>query len=318
MKYFYSYYPTKNIQPDDIFFNLLSIKLSSTILRRLNKTVGIYANCEFIELLKKYEIELDFYEDIGDEIKSISCKKLFSVCKIYSNMIQTEPFIQIDTDLFLFSNFNFDLLETSPISFYLPETIDHTASYDTYEGFKGTYLDTFNPLCKKFPDLTYEKYTNPLIAYNCAVVGGIDWKIFPKLYEPIFNVIKNNKGFIQDLHQQHPMPVMEQHIITGHLNQMGYTSSTINFVSRGNSFADIMEYNRFLFLQLLDNVLLDNVDAKQPYIKDFVGVIHLTGTKGTLRIQNLVYEILKLYDPVYVNWLEQKFGKQYDFQQIIQ
>jgi len=317
MKYFYSYYPTKNIQPEDIFFNLLSIKLSSTILRRLNKNIGIYANSEFIELLKQYEIELDFYEDIGNEIKSISCKTLFSVCKMYSNMIQTEPFVQIDTDLFLFNNFNFDLLETSPISFYSIEKIDHTASHHIYKNFKETYLDTFDVLCKKFPGLVYEDYTSPLLAYNCAIVGGVDWKVFPALYEPIFNVIKNNKTFLQGLGLSGALG-LEQHIITGHLNKICYNLSSINFFEGGNSFADIMEYNRFLCLQLLDNHPMDNIDTKPPYIKDFVGVMHLTGTKGTLRIQNLVYEILKIYDPVYVNWLEQKFGKQYDFQNPIQ
>jgi len=318
MKYFYSYYPTKYKEPKDVFFTLLSIKLSSTILKKLNKRIGIYSNIEFIELLKKYEIELDFYENIESEIKEVSCEKLFAICKIYANMIQTEPFMQIDADLFLFNNFNFTSLETSLISFYLTEKINHTASYSAYEGFKKTYLDPFNSLCKKFPDSIYKNYANPLIAYNCAVVGGSDWTIFPKLYEPIFNLIKNNKKFIQNLHKYHPMPVMEQHIITGHLNQMGYTSSTINFVSRGNSFPNIEEYNTYLCVQLLNNLSMNNLGLTSFDIKEFEGSLHLTGTKGILSIRTFIYEILKLYDPVYVNWLEKKFGKQYDFQNNIQ
>ena len=233
-------------------------------------------------------------------------------------MIQTEPFMQIDTDLFLFDNFNFDLLETSQISFYLTEIIDHTALYPTYKSFKETYLDTFNVLCKEFPDLVYEKHTNPLIAYNCAMVGGNNWEVFPTIYEPIFNAIKNNHKFMQNLDRLHPMPVLEQHIITGHLNQIGYNLSNINFVTKGNSFSSINEYIEYLGSQLLNAGTPCGTGTKLSHIKDFGGVMHLTGTKGTLRIQNLVYEILKLYDPVYVNWLEQKFGKQYDFQNHIQ
>lgn len=324
MKYFYSYYPTVYTEHKDLFFNLLSIKLSSTILKKLNKTVGIYANGEFIELLKKYEIELDFYENIENEIKSISSATLFSVCKLYSNIIQTEPFIQIDTDLFLFDNFNFNLLETSPISFYLVEKIDHTDSYHTYEGFKKTYLDTFNTLCKKFPGLVYENYTTPLTAYNCAIVGGVDWQVFPKLYEPIFNVIKNNKSFLESLglsgaHGSAAISTgLEQHIITGHLNQMGYNLSNINFLSSGNSFSNIEQYNTYLCVQLLNKLSMNNLNSTTLNIKEFEGVMHLTGTKTVLSIRNFIYEILKFYDPAYINWLEQKFGKQYDFQHNIQ
>lgn len=313
MKYFYSYYPTRYTEHGDLFFNVLSIKLSSTILKSLNKTIGIYASREFIELLKKYEVELDFYEDIEREVKNISCPTLFSVCKLYSNMIQTEPFMQIDTDLFLFEDFNFDLLEASPISFYLIEKIDHSSSYHTYKGFKETYLDAFDILCKKFPGLVYEKYTTPLMAYNCAVVGGSDWEVFPKLYGPIFNLVKDNKEFLQGLGRS-GAPVLEQYIITGHLNQMGYNLSNINFLSKGNSFADIEQYNTFLCTQLLNRFSVNNIGTKPSYIKDFGGVMHLTGTRGTLGIKNSIYEILKLRDPDYVDWLEQKFGKQYDFQ----
>lgn len=338
MKYFYSYYPTKNIESEDVFFNLLSIKLSSTILKKLNKRIGIYSNKEFIDLLKKYEIDLDFYEDIENEIKSISTKRLFAVCKLYSNMIQTEPFMQIDTDLFLFDNFNFDLLESSPISFYFIEAIDPYSPYLNYKSWKYNYLDSFNTLCKKFPNITYEEYTNPLIAYNCAIVGGVNYKLISDIYTPIFNLIKNNKTYMQNL-GQYPMPVLEQHIITGHLNKLGYTSTNINFASKGplpllfkkgdefiykinentSIISSYLKYNETIMLGEYYDDWRNYSNKKLLELKKekFNGIMHLTGTKETLGIKNLIYEMLKFYNPVYVKWLEKKFGKQHEFQKNI-
>ena len=87
MKYFYSYYPTKNASDEELLFNLLSIKLSSTLLHKKNKKIGIYCDKKTIDFLKEYEIELDFYENIENEIKNISSEKLFAFCKLYSNII---------------------------------------------------------------------------------------------------------------------------------------------------------------------------------------------------------------------------------------
>lgn len=326
MKYFYSYFPTKDIESEDVFFNLLSIKLSSTILKKMNKRIGIYSNKEFIDLLKKYEIDLDFYEDIENEIKSISTKRLFAVCKLYSNMIQTEPFMQIDTDLFLFDNFKFDLLESSPISFYFIEAIDPYSPYLNYKSWRYNYLDSFNTLCKKFPNITYEEYTNPLLAYNCAIVGGVNYKLISDIYTPIFNLIKNNKTYMQNL-GEYPMPVLEQHIITGHLNKLGYTSANINFAANGPLPLLYKENDEMIYkINENENITTkydgtweeySNIKLLKLKKEKYNGVMHLTGTKETLGIKNLVYEMLKYYNSSYINWLEKTFGKQFQFQKNI-
>jgi hypothetical protein len=323
MKYFYSYYPTSISTEEDIFFNLISIKLSSTILRKLNKRVGIYSNKKFIELLKQYNVELDFYEDIESEIKHISSDELFAVCKLYSNIIQNEPFIQLDTDLFLFDNFNFELLESSSISFYYHEQIDGHACPEQYNGWNETYLNPFNILSKTFPNLIGENTTNPLCAYNCAIVGGNDWKLFSELYVPILEIIKDNKTYLEKFGRK-IMCVLEQHIITGKLNKMNYTSSNINFATNDMYPLfyikdDIMIFQIDDYYSITSETELDwieNTSEKLLFLtkEKFKGVLHLAGSKWLTGIKSLIYAMLKNYDLEYVNWLENTFGKQFKFQ----
>lgn len=327
MKYFYSYYSCNQKSNEDLFFMAMCIKLSSTLLKKMNKTVGIYSDSKFIELLKKYEVDLNFYENIEDEIKNIQTKKLFAVCKLYSNIIQSEPFIQIDTDLFLFDNLDFNLLETSLISFYSLETISWTSPPEHYFGWKLNYLDLYNIFSEKFPHIVQHQYTNPLYAYNCAIVGGLDWKIYKEIYEPMFKLIKDNKTFVENL-GDYPMLVLEQHIITGHLAKLGYNLSNINFVSQNrlpyieptdtNFFFKVNEKNEPL-LTLDNNGFFECHPNKiKELVKEkFSGSIHLQGAKGLIGIRNLIYEMLRYYNPNYVNWLEKKFGKEYQFQKNI-
>lgn len=107
MKYIYSYLPQKKIDSIDVLFDVICIKLSSTILKKNNKKVGIYSNNEFINLLKYYNVELDFYIDIEEEIGHMFDHDFFALPKIYVSSIQTSPFILLDIDMVLFDSFNF-------------------------------------------------------------------------------------------------------------------------------------------------------------------------------------------------------------------
>lgn len=323
MKYFYSFYPTLISTEEDIFFNLISIKLSSILLKKANKKVGIYSNKKFIELLKKYKVELDFYEDIENEVEHISSNELFAVCKLYSNTIQTEPFIQIDTDLFLFDNFNFESLECNDISFFYHEQIDGHASAEQYNGWKDNYLDPFYTLSKSFPRLINEKNTNALCAYNCAVVGGTNWKVFSELYTPILETIKDNKIYLENFGRK-IMSVLEQHIITGKLNELNYSSNEINFVSNDPYPLFYMKDNIMVFQ--IDDCYSITSETDLTWVKNtserlltltkekFKGTLHLASSKWLLAVRNLIYKMLKNYDLEYVKWLEKTFGKQFEFQ----
>ncbi len=326
MKYFYSYYPTKNNSDEEILFNLLSIKLSSTLLHKKNKKIGIYSDTRTIELLKEYGIELDFYENIENEIKNISSNKLFAVCKIYSNMIQTEPFVQLDTDLFLFDNFNYKLLESNDVSFFTLEEIDSKSHYQEYNSWVETYLSVYDSLSKKFPNIIHTEYINPLMAYSCALVGGCKYDVFSEIYTPIFDLIKNNKIELENLYK-YPMAVLEQHIITGHLNKLGYDLDNINIISYDRIPHISYNKNKLIFtINKTDEIILSesgepiSLEQKKLLMKlfrnKFNGSFHLQGGKHNIDIMQLIYSMLNYYDTSYVSWLENKIGKKYEFQQI--
>lgn len=329
MKYFYSYYPLRDIKGEDVFFDLICIKLSSTILRNLGKNVGIYSTPPFIQLLKKYQIELDFYVDIEDKIKDLTTDTLFAVSKVYSNSIQTEPFIQLDCDLILFDNFDFDKFEKTNILFHHIEGLDYTASYDVYMWWRELYFDAYYDILKKYPEIANEKYMTPLIAYNCAIVGGNDWKSLSDGYTEIFNFIRNNKEYVENINY-YPMPELEQQLIVGILSKFGNNtyiddtkSNKIVFLSDKQDFVlifkdtnIILEYNNKSISMKWDGKFKDfkNKQLLNLVYETFGGHIHLTAAKATIGVKNLIYEILKIYDKDYVNWLEDVYGIQFEFQ----
>lgn len=331
MKYFYSYYPLRDIDGEDVFFDLICIKLSSTTLRKLGKVVGIYSTPLFIELLKKYEVELDFYVDIEKEIKDLTTDKLFAVSKVYSNSIQTEPFIQLDCDLILFDNFDFDKIEKSNILFHHIEGLDCNSPYDVYMLWRGLYMDFYYDILKKYPEIANETYMTPLIAYNCAIVGGNEWKLLSEGYDEIFNFIRNNKEYIENTNY-YPMPELEQQLIVGILSKFGYNthtddkSSKVVFLDNRQDFV-LYDKDDNMVIGYGDNSIYMKWDGEFKDFKNkqllslvyekFGGFIHLTGSKGVVGIKNLIYEMLKIYDKDYVNWLEDMHGIQFEFQKKI-
>jgi len=329
MKYFYSYYPLRGIKSEEVFFDLICIKLSSTILKKEGKYVGIYSTKSFIDLLKKYKVDLDFYEDIENEIKNIVSDKMFAISKVYSNMIQKEPFIQLDCDTILFDNFNFDKFENTKVLFHMPEGIDYNSPYQIYMWWRELYMDFYYDINKRFPYITNEKYMTPLIAYNCAIVGGTDWKVISDAYLTIFDFIKNNVEYLEAANY-YPMPELEQQLVVGLLSKAGYNthiedgdSSRITFISDKQDVVLVndagnmtLKYNNKSLSMKWDGKFEDfkHKELLSLVYEQFNGFIHLTAAKNVLGIKNLIYEMLRLKDSVYVNWIEGEFGIQFEFQ----
>jgi len=330
MKYFYSHYPLDPLDSEKTFFLVICIKLSSTILRKkIGRQVGIYTTHDFIELLKKYDVELDFYIDIENEIKNISTAKIFASCKLYSNSIQTEPFIQIDTDMILFENFDFEKYEKSPVLFYFPESIGFLSTNREYFSWKELYMNFYNLISTEYPDITNEEYMNPLVAYNCAMIGGTDWKVISESYKPLFDFIVNNKNFIES-NSRYPMPEIEQQLIVGFLNKNGYPYDKIQFVANGPLFnLSTIDDNKTLIVNYnYDKSIILKWNSKyDSYLSDqvsrlknetFYGHLHLTsGGKTVIGLKNIIYQKLKDYDFKFIDNLEKKNGVIFDFQKKI-
>lgn len=345
MKYIYSYLPLKKIDSVDVLFDVICIKLSSTILKKNNKKVGIYSNNEFINLLKYYNVELDFYIDIEEEIKHMFDHDFFALPKIYASSIQTEPFILLDIDMILFDSFNFDEYEHKPIFFHYPESITfltsnqvfpekfhidedllkYQSSYDSYFNWKNTYLDQYYKICDISTKITNEKYFSPTVAYNCAMYGGADWLTLSEVNGNIYNFIKENYIRIKE-EINYPMTVLEQQLVVAQLVNYGYLTNEMDFLTKWNEFTLIqsenevkVNYDNLNFIFEWGKKYEDICDSQFLILVEhqFNGHLHLTRAKETIGVRNLIYNMLKYYDVDYINWFENNRTKELDFQQKI-
>lgn len=330
MKYFYSYYPFTDLESDEVFFNTICIKLSSTILRSLGKRVGIYTNKSYIDYLKKYEVSLDFYENIEEDISDIINGKLFALTKIYANSIQTEPFIQLDCDSIIFDNFDFDRFENTNIFYHFPEnkSLNYNSSYDQYVQWKTSYSDIYDKINMRSPSISYREYMFPFTAYSCAILGGTDWKTLSIINKDIFNFIKNNIDFIKD-NFEYPMPVLEQQLIVGALSKLNYKPWDIQFVHDINHNNQISFYWDDIFKSFANDDIVnmvfstytgqmlnqDDSSENQKSLGEWsLGFLHLNNARERFSIRNMIYSILKKYDASYISLIETKFGINFDFQ----
>jgi hypothetical protein len=351
MKYIYSYYPLnstcqfKSKNSNDVLFDLLCIKLSSTILRNLNKEVGIYSDSSFINLLKDYNVELDFYIDIGEELSQTANHNLFAISKIYAASIQTEPFILLDCDMILFDSFDFNEYENKNLFFHYPELITflssnqllsekyhinedilkYQSSYDAFINWQKTYLNQFYKISDICPSIANETNFLPAVAYNCAIYGGTDWVSLSNANKKIYDFIKNNYELINEK-LNYPMVTLEQQLIAAQLINYGYSIKDMEFITRWNEFTIIqnndeikVNYDNLNFVFNWTNEYEDikNIQFLNLIMHRFNGHMHLSRAKETIGVKHLIYNMLKYYDNKYIEWFELHKHNTLDFQQNI-
>lgn len=326
MKIFYSYIPLKGIDSEHTFFDALCIKYSSTILKNLGYKVGIYSTKPFINLLHDYSIELDFYEDIESELKEfINDGIFFAISKIYTNSIQTEPFIQIDYDTIFFEDFQFEKFN-SKFLFGFKERVDELSPIDDVIVWKSNYLNFFLYLVENY-DNEFIHYSNPLLAYNCNVVGGTDWKNLSDGYKEIYQFMKKHKKIMKPSNRtKSPGTIMEQQMIIGYLSSKGVNLHLdVKFCSQENMI-NFWETNGFNKISVRDKEYeFYSEDVKKAAPKEmrelidynFEGYLHLLGGRELDVFKNMVYSKLQILEPSFIDKLEKKVGKQYTFQKNI-
>ncbi len=326
MKLFYSYIPLKGIDSEYTLFDAICIKYSSTILKKLGYKVGIYSNNAFIELLKKYSIELDFYEDIENDIKEfIDDDIFFAISKIYTNSIQTEPFIQLDYDTIFFEDFQFEKFN-SKFLFGFKERVDEDSPTEDVIVWKENYLNFFLFLSKNYNNEFIQK-SIPLLAYNCNVVGGVEWEIISKGYSEIYEFMKKNKKIIKkSIHSPSPGTIMEQQMIIGSLVSRGIDLHLdVEFCSNENmlNFWENDGFARILVRDKNYEFYSDDIRKAAPKKMqelidyNFEGYLHLLGARNLDVFKHMIYTKLEKLEPEFIVKLEKIIGKRYSFQKNI-
>jgi hypothetical protein len=320
MKIFYSYIPLKqNIE--DMTFDAICIKLSSTILKKMGYAVGIYSNKTFIDFLKTNSIDLDFYENIEKEVSPFVSKNLFAVSKLYANSIQTEPFIQIDYDTFFFDDFQFDKFD-SKFLFGFRETVSGWTNSENVLNWKNVYLDFYVHLYQNF-NLPFIEKCQPLLAFNCNVVGGTEYKVLADSYNELFEFTKKHIK-LADSFYGNPMAVLEQLLIIGQLAHRGFdtnedvtmcsSKNMVDFIDIGNNTTKLIIRDNEYLLKT-DKIHTDCPKSMMTMLDyNFAGYLHLLGARNLITIRHMLYSKLKAIDLHFVKRFELNFGKKYKWQ----
>jgi hypothetical protein len=324
---------------------LICIKLSSTILRKNNKKVGIYSNIDFIKLLKNNNVELDFYHEIEEGIGKLITHNFFALSKIYTSSQQTEPFILLDVDMILFDNFKFEEYEQKQVFYHYPECITflssnlllsekyhidedilkYQSSHDSFNNWKDTYMNQFYMLSDICISITNEKNFTPIVAYNCAMYGGQDWKTISTVNNNILDFIITNYKKINDT-IDYPMTTLEQMLVVSGLISFGYKINEMEFLTKWNEFTIIhndndvkVNYDNLNFVFNWDKTYeeISNPNFLNLITHQFNGHLHLSRSKYTIGVRNLIYNMLKYYDQNYVEWFESNKYSKLDFQEKI-
>jgi hypothetical protein len=290
----------------------------------LGYKVGIYSNKSFIDLLQSKFVELDFYEDIESEVKPYITEKLFAFGKIYANSIQTEPFIQIDYDTFIFEDFHFDRFDSNFI-FGFRELVGNWSNSADVLNWKNVYLDSYLQLQKKF-DLPFIQKCHPLLAFNCNVVGATKHRVLANSYKELVDFTKKNHKLINGF-SGNTMAVIEQLLIVGQLITRGVDINRDVTMCSGKNMIDFMDFDvnkTKLIIRDKEYILkTDNIQFDTPKEMleltgyNFEGYLHLLNARNLITIRHMVYSKIKKIDPEYIEKLEKTFGTPYKWQKDI-
>jgi hypothetical protein len=115
--------------------------------------------------------------------------ELFAIGKVYAYAHQTEPFLHIDNDLFIWERFN-DSVQRFPL------TVLHKEGYPLYA---AGYISALQEIKQKFDYVPKYLADVPLdkeiVGVNAGVMGGTDTEFFKVFSREVFQFIDNNPNW---------------------------------------------------------------------------------------------------------------------------
>ncbi|MCC8188027.1 MAG: hypothetical protein LIP08_11155 [Bacteroides sp.] len=140
--------------------------------------------CDLLELpFTKVKVELDNINDYD--------QNLWALGKIYSYSIQDEPFLHVDSDVFIWSPFPEQLLKAPVIGQSLETNFEHNIDY-----FKH-----IEPLLDYTPAaiLRERQNTNDIIEVNAGILGGNNIPFFKEYTREAFEMVDRNMDFFSQV-----------------------------------------------------------------------------------------------------------------------
>lgn len=141
------------------------------------------------EIFKSLELPIDIlYDDLDDKINE-KYKNFWAISKLFAHTYQTEPYVHLDLDLYLWKKLpnifyakNIDLIYLYPEK-YVSLDLYSQGIYDYIKyGKKGIITDLDKFL------IEYNNRNN--VALNCAILGGRNVSFIKEYAENILNYLK--------------------------------------------------------------------------------------------------------------------------------
>lgn len=154
-----------------------STTLSLFLAKKLFKTVGLVTDTKGKELLiDKYNLPYDDVDTSLDTISNID-KRHWAIGKIVACSLQKEPFLHLDSDVFLFKKLPKECLDADAF-FQNKENLD---SYPYYNYLLNRAKNFYNS-----PLWDYDRK----VAYNCGVIGLNNLSVTKKWLDDCLEYIK--------------------------------------------------------------------------------------------------------------------------------
>lgn len=270
-------------------FHLMSWTLSCLQLQKFYGDVELITDSKGRDLLINV-LKLP-YKNVRVELDRLSFDpNLWVLKKIYSYTLHTEPFLNIDGDVFIFNEFPIDLFHGNLIA----QNIENGFWY-----YKDL-VELVNSDFKVIPSIVRNEHNNLMSdGTNTGIVGGLDLDFFLKYFFTVKNFVTYNEEAIQEL----PPYIMDK----------------FNIFLEQFIFHSLAKENNKDIKYLLEPVNDPSFDgfANFHYLPNDISFIHLLGDfKKNPWVCDQLSKRLFLEYPSYYSRIESFFSEDIEFQTV--
>ena len=305
----------KHLYTKGLFIKML---LSVLLIKKLFSKVVLYTTKEMAEFVIKIGIP---YDEIITEPFDDYKENTFSIAKMITYSLQTEPFIHLDLDSFLFT-LPKDLKNIDIFASHQDIPIHKKSGFYCMMRMYNIYM---TPTFEIKDNLT-EEFKNNINFFNIAnmcLFGGNDYKLIAESSKYCLEIYKKNREFFDSNYFN--ACVIEQLFITSGIKMLGDKEIDYIFPNNGNirlsHNTDDMFTTKYPLKFDFPNETLIIYNEQQLYKMidyEFYNLLHLCGHKNLDTMLFLLKEIIikKFNGDKYINIMNEIFPKIEKFDEI--
>lgn len=263
MNFIHTFFPVGNTLMTKGLLNIMTLSVLSVKKHYPNSKFILYTNEEVAKIVKNVGIP---YDIINDELLEGLVTKTFSIPKLVVYSDQTEPYIHVDLDSFIFERmeFNGDVIAS------FEEGKRPSGIFMKHEEIYITYVEPIEEIKDKLPVNFYNNLTFDNIP-NMCLFGGNDYKLISNASKLCLEIYNNNRLFFDSDYSR--AAIIEQLFIGIAIKTLSSTKFTYLF---NDSLPDIsyMDSENFIVIENKSN--------------NFDGFLHLGGYKFSYNVQALI------------------------------